>query len=63
MKTKNLLMVSTIVNIALVCGVIFLLKQFLCLPDSTPPAVFITRVGFATNVPTAPILNSPQHPN
>jgi hypothetical protein len=34
---------------------IFLLKQFLCLPNSTPPAIFSTRAGFATNIPTAPL--------
>ena len=63
MKTKNLLMVSTLVNIALVCSVMFLLKQVLCLPDSTPPAIFSARTGYPTNVPSAPTFNSPQHPN
>jgi hypothetical protein len=39
MNAKTLLFASLAVNVALVCGVMFLTKEFSRLPDSTPAAV------------------------
>lgn len=61
MKTKNLLTVSIAANIALMCGVVFLLKLFSYLPSSTPPAIFITNTPAATAAVTDS--DKSQHPN
>jgi len=63
MKNKRILLVSVAVNVALACSVIFLLKQLLSLPLSTPPVpIFFSGARPATNVPVVTEAADSNHP-
>jgi uncharacterized membrane protein len=62
MNAKTLLIASLVVNVALVCGVMFLSQEMSRLPDSTPAAIMPATNSHPTAVVESATSASPSAP-